>query len=87
MSEFDLFKTFYTFAKKKEVMTTITLEYNSRAKSVQNILDGLLALGVLKVKSDEVETYNPEFVKMIKEADAAPKKAMSLDEIKERLGV
>jgi len=68
-------------------MTTITLEYNSRAKGVQNILDGLLALGIFKVKSDKTETYNSDFVKMIKEVDTEPKKAMSLDEIKERLGV
>ena len=69
-------------------MATVTLEYNSRARGVQNILDGLLELGVFKLKPDEKEeTYNPEFVKMIKEADAAPKKAMSLDEIKKRLGV
>jgi len=68
-------------------MTTITLEYNSRAKGVKNILDGLLELGIFKIKFNEGETYNSEFVKMIKEADAAPKKAMSLDEIKNRLGV
>jgi hypothetical protein len=69
-------------------MATITLEYNARAKGVKNILDGLLELGVFKVKPTEnEETYHPEFVKMIKEADAAPKKAMSLDEIKKRLGV
>jgi len=69
-------------------MATVTLEYNSRAKGVQNILDGLLELGVFKIKSvEKEETYDPEFVKMIKEADASPKKAMSLDEIKKRLSV
>ena len=68
-------------------MATVTLEYNPRAKGVKNILDGLLELGIFKIKSTEKEeVYNPEFVKMIKEADAAPKKAMSLDEIKKRLG-
>jgi len=70
-------------------MERIILEYDSRANGVKNILDGLLELGVFKVKSVEKteEVYNSEFVKMIKEADSAPKKAMSLDEIKKRLGV
>jgi len=69
-------------------MATITLEYNTRARGVQNILDGLLELGIFKVKPfKQEETYNPEFVKMIKEADSSPKMAMSLDEIKKQLGV
>jgi len=69
-------------------METITLMYNARTKGVKNILNGLLELGIFEVKpTEKEETYNPEFVKMIKEADAAPKKTMSLDEIKKRLGV
>jgi len=68
-------------------MATITLKYNTRTKGVQNILNGLLELGIFEVEpTKKEETYNPEFVKMIKEVEAAPKKAMSLDEIKNRLG-
>jgi transcription initiation factor IIE alpha subunit len=69
-------------------MATITLEYNARTKGIKDILNGLLELGVFTVKSTrKEEKYNPEFVRMIKEADAAPKTAMSLDDIKRRLGV
>jgi hypothetical protein len=68
-------------------MATITLKYNARTKGIQSILTGLLEMGIFEVEPvKKGEMYNPEFVKMIKEQEAAPKKTMSLDEIKERLG-
>jgi predicted transcriptional regulator YheO len=31
-------------------MATLTIEYNSRTKGVQNILEGLLESGIFKIK-------------------------------------
>lgn len=58
-------------------MTTITVKINERTKAGKTLKE-LIELfskenkGVEIVSSDEKSTYNSEFVKMIKEAEANP---------------
>ncbi len=56
---------------------TITLEYNPRQQGAKSLLKGILDSGFFKQvevsASKEEPLYNPEFVNMIKEAQAEPK--------------
>ena len=61
----------FIFAKKtdKRVMSTVTLTYDNRNSLAKSILNSILQSGVFSV-SEKEETYNPEFVKKIKNSEA-----------------
>ncbi len=48
-------------------MATLTLEYDGRNALAKKTIEYILSLGVFKKK--EEKAYNPEFVKMVLDAD------------------
>lgn len=80
-------------------MAIITLTYDGRSSVARKAIDNLMSLGVFsmeikevgnfrkKKKDEEESSYDPEFVKMIKESEAQIERgeAYSFDEIKKML--
>ncbi|MDR2908163.1 MAG: hypothetical protein LBU91_09280 [Bacteroidales bacterium] len=56
-------------------MTTITLQYNEKKIGMKELLNALMKTGCFKQVSPP--SYDPEFVKMIKEASRGPKRKLT----------
>ncbi len=48
-------------------MATLTLEYDGRSTKAKKAIEYILSLGIFKKK--EEKAYNPDFVKMVLDAD------------------
>ncbi len=57
-------------------MATLTLEYDGRSTKAKKAIEYILSLGIFKKK--EQNAYNPEFVKMIKEAEKEAEKGNTI---------
>ena len=71
---------------------SVTVDQPNHATMLAEWLRNIRFVKKVEVKLDkpsktEDPIYNPEFVKMIREAEKGPKTKMSLDEIKKHLGV